>query len=195
MRLIGKRRLAAAGAVAALAGLCITGSAASASASTTVLHAGNGDRAHVCTIIGQDSHEEQAVVCVDMNTSLSSSGAPVVNAYAELICQLPDGSTLRCLQANAYGALATATTGAGHRYQPSCSGSNCSTGRNIWFIGQMTFSSSNCQSSLANNAWAVLYGQGALTSIQLASYDPPMYLGSTANDSGNESTGHYQICP
>lgn len=60
----------------------------------------------------------------------------------------------------------------------------------------MTFSSSNCQTSLANNAWAVLFGQGAQTSIQLASYDQLMFLGSpAANDSGNQSTGHYQICP
>lgn len=196
MRLIGRHRLAAAGVAAALAGLCIAGSATSASASTPVLHASNGDVAHQCTVIGQDSHEEQAVVCVDMRTRLSSSGAPVVDAYAELYCQLPDGSTLRCLQANAYGTLATATAGAGYRYQPSCYGSGCSTGRNIWFIGEMTFSSSNCQSSLSNNAWAVLYGQSALTNIQLASYDAPMYLGSPeANDSGNQSTGHYQICP
>lgn len=196
MRLIGRSRLAAAAVATALAGLCIGVSATSASASTPVLYASHGDVAHQCTIIGQDSHEEQAVVCVDMRTHLSSSGVPVVDAYGELYCQLPDGYTLRCLQANGYGTLSTATTGPGFRYQPSCSGSACSTGRNVWFIGEMTFSSSNCQSSLANNAWAVLYGQGALTNIQLASYDAPMYLGSpAANDSGNQSTGHYQICP
>lgn len=60
MSLIGKRRLAAAGAVAALAGLCITGSATSASASIPILHAGRGDVAHQCTVIGQDHHSEQA---------------------------------------------------------------------------------------------------------------------------------------
>ena len=197
MRLISKRRIAMVAAAGAVAGLCIAGSANSASASIPVLHAGRGDVAHVCTIIGgPDNFDEQAVVCVDMHTSLSSSGAPVVDAYAELICELPNGDTRRCLQANAYGSLSTATGGAGHRYQPSCSGSGCSTGRNIWFIGEMTFPTSNCQTSLSNNAWAVLFGQSALTSIQLASYDLPMYLGGTnANDSGNESTGHYQICP
>lgn len=196
MRLIGKRRLAAAGAIAALAGLCVAGSATSASASTPVLHARNGDVAHVCTLIGpEDSFTEEAVVCVDMYTSVSSSGDPVVKAYAELICQLPDGYDEQCLHANAYGALATATGGAGPRYQPSCSGSTCSlNGRNVWSIGTKTFSASNC-GSLANNAWAVLYGQSALTSIQLASYDPLELLGPPyANDSGNESTGHYQIC-
>lgn len=196
MRLIGKRLLAAAGAIAVLAGLCIAGLATSASASTQVLHAGRGDRAHQCTLIGPaDSFSDEAVVCVDMNTSLSPSGNPVVNAYAELLCQLPDGETRRCAQANSYGALSSATGGVGYRYQSSCSGNGCSTGRNVWFIGQMTFSSSNC-TSLSNNAWAVLYGQNSQTSIQVASYDPLELLGSPyANDSGNESTGHYQICP
>jgi hypothetical protein len=195
VRLISKRRLAA-GVAAALAGLCIAGTPTSASASIPVLHAGNGDVAHQCTIIGgPDSFSEQAVVCVTMQTSLSSFGAPVVDAYAQLICELPDGTTRRCLQANVYGALATATAGAGYRYQYSCTGTGCLTGRNTWFIGEMTLSPTNCQSSLSNNAWAVVYGQDALTSIQLASYDPLMYLGPTANDSGNESTGHYQICP
>ncbi|HZR51576.1 MAG TPA: FUSC family protein [Streptosporangiaceae bacterium] len=196
MRLTGKRRLVAAAIAAmAVAGLCITGPATAASASTPILYADRGDVAHQCTIIGgPDSFSEQAVVCVDLDTSLSSTGAPVVKAYAELICELPDGTTRRCLEAVADGVLATGT-GVGPENTPSCLGVGCSTGRNIWLIGQKTLSASNCL-GLANNVWAVLYGQGAYTYIQLAPYDNPMYVDwSNSNDSGNESTGHYQICP
>jgi hypothetical protein len=204
VRLIGIRRLAAIAAAAAAAGLCVAASAASASASVPVFWVGDGQEAHQCTVIGSDQYGNQGVVCADLLTAEPVLGDPEVQAQVEIICQNPSsGKPFNgeepCAEAHAYGALANAQAGAGYRYEWACGHSYgaCSASRNIWPIGtqdELDYSS-DCQTSLTYNYWAVVYGQGALTSIELPGSGKWVYLGPPqANDSGNQSSGHYQIC-
>jgi hypothetical protein len=203
MRLIGKRRLAAVAASAALAGLGIAGPAVSASASTPVLYAGAGQEAHKCTVIGTDRLGNQGVVCADLIADETIFG-PEFYGQVEVICQHSQNGVVQevqCAEAHAYGALVNAQTGFDQRYEFDCGHSYgpCAANnqRNIWTIpGGQPGNGDNCQASLADNYWTVAFGQGNLTSIELPGSDQWVYLDSpAANDSGNQSTGHYQICP
>ncbi len=206
MRLIRKRLLAAA---AAVAGLCIAaGPAVSASASAPTLHAAYYptlyaayyQEAHQCTVIGTDYWGNAGVVCADLIADPNTLGFPEARAQVEIICQNAAGAEQQCAEAHAYGALANAQTGAGYRYEFDCGHSYgpCSAGRNIWpMAGQVLhLPAPDCFTGLAANFWTVVYGQGALTSIELPGSGKWLYLGSPqANDSGNQSSGHYQVCP
>ena len=201
MRLIGKRRLAAVAAGAALAGLCIAGSATNASASTPgVLYAANGDQAHQCNVIGSDQYGNQGVVCADLIATINLyNGEPQALAVAEVFCQNSQKIVVQCAETHGYVALANAQTGAGTRVEGDCGHSylRCSSGRNYWAAGDgFLDTSGNCLTSLLDNYWGVVFGQGALTSIELPMSDKWVYLNSSnANDSGNESSGHDQVCP
>lgn len=199
MRLIGGRRLAAVAATATLVGLGIAGSATTADASTPILYASANQMAHKCTVIGIDQYGNQGVVCADLLAYQYTSG-PEAIAQVEIFCQTSSGVVEQCAEAHAYGTLSNAQTGTGSRAEFDCGHAygRCSGGRNYRIMGSQWlefYANDNCQTSPAYNYWAVIYGQGALTSIELPRSDKWVYLDSAnANDSGNQSSGHYQIC-
>lgn len=194
MRILNKRRILT---VAVAVSLCITGWAGSASATNNgpVLNALNNDVAHQCTVLGTDGSGNRGVVCVDLNTN-ASLGYPAVQAEMELFCQNKSLGYVPCEEIHARGTLANAQSGPGPIIQWDCVG-NCAVGRNTPGIGFDSFPEeglTTCEFAYVNNVWAVVYGQGYVTRIRLPS-GSWVYLGATANDSGNESTGHHYICP
>jgi hypothetical protein len=202
MRIISKRGIAAA---VAAAGMCIAVPVGSASASGGVLNASSGDEAHQCTVLDNytDYDGNQAVVCATLQTNINA-GYPTVGASEDVLCQnvhrVPV-QQVRCAEVHEYGAIANAATGAGRRYEFDCGHSwgLCPAGRQTTQMGSYVFPGEGldtCPFGYANNVWAVVYGQGALTSVELPGSDIWVYLDSSAaNDSGNESSGHYYICP
>lgn len=205
MRIINKRRIAAA-AVAAAAVTCIAGPAAPAGASTPILHAIQNQVAHQCTVIGTDNLGNKGVVCADLNSGIDPYGTPEVVAQAEIICETSSGTVVQCAEVAANGVFANAYTGAGDVWHLSCgyTWGPCSTGRNYLYLGSQTYpglTASNCLSDLSHNIWAVVFGVDPKTgnyntAIKLPGSGKWVYLTPpSANDSGNESTGHYYICP
>jgi hypothetical protein len=205
MRFISKRGIAATGIVASL---CIAGSAGSASASGSVLNAQSGDVVHQCVQVGHDNLGNQGVVCVDLDTYMTSDGHedfPAVQAKMEIVCENNEGAEVECAEAHEFGLIANAATGAGTRHEfdcghqwPACSGGH-NGGRDVINIGNDYFpeeGTTTCDFAYINSVWAVVFGQDSQTSIELPGSGEWVYLSSaTANDSGNESTGHYYICP
>jgi hypothetical protein len=211
MKLIGKRQLAAAAATATLASLCIAGSAASASASTNVINASTGNgypQAHQCVIIGRDwPYGNQGIVCADLYAYDTDYG-PMVSGWMEAYCENSSNQIVQCAEVNEYGSLANAVNGVGARVNYHCGHSYgpCSDitvgiqppGRNIVNVGSASIGdiSATCGTDPVDNYWDVVWGQGNLTAIELPQSDSWVYLSSpAANDSGNQSSGHYQVCP
>lgn len=199
MRIVGKRWIAAA-AVSVVT--CMAGPVVSASASIPVLHASQDQVAHVCTVIGSAPYKGvtyQGVVCVTIFSEIDLDGSPGVVAQLEAVCQTPSGNEVQCAEIHAIGTLANAATGpdgnmvsySGHAFGP------CPAGRYYMAVGLGYYTgitASNCQTSLSSNIWALAYGSG--TGIELPGSGQWVYLSSsTGNDAGNESTGHYYICP
>jgi hypothetical protein len=207
--ILGKRRIAAAvAAVTGAAVMCIAGPATSASAATSPLYAHLNPVVHKCTILGDavspvDGVDYEGVLCVDLR---AFTGGPV-EADVELLCQVAAGQPnygheVQCAEADSYAVLANAVHGVsanyvqcGHTY-PACSAT-----RNIWEIESDPLYDTNsqtCASDTQDNYWTVAYADTywGLTRIELPGSDQWVGLNAVSgNDSGNESTGHYQICP
>lgn len=123
----------------------------------------------------------------------------LADARVELIRETPAGQTVQCANAkaefNLYGVgwnVGTTLVQCGHAYGP------CSSGRNQWTTADYasSWTDSNCTSSLDNvtHLWAVVFGGD--TSIELPGSGKTVTLdASNANDNGNQSSGHYFICP
>lgn len=199
----GLRRLAIAAAGAALASLCIAASPVSASASTIpILFASEGQQAHHCAVLGQpDRLGNEGVVCVDLIAEDDEFGDVLAVSQVEGLCQninYTPAKVVKCDAIDIYATLANAVTGAGTRIEVTCT-TNCpSTTRQYWPIEyDYVDITGNCTTDLDDNFWSVIYGQGALTYIQLPGSHNKVYLSSLTpgNDSGNLSSGHYQICP
>jgi hypothetical protein len=190
--------------VAALGVAWLTGGA---NAATSPLYAHLNPVVHVCTVIGdavspRDGIDYQGVVCIDLR---AHPGGPV-EADVELICQVGPGQSnygheVQCAEAETYGSLSNAVNGqqggtghCGHAY------GSCSTTRNIWEVGTEPLYNTNtktCASDVSDNYWAVAFADTywGITAIELPGSDTWVYLNGSGNDSGNESSGHYQICP
>ena len=176
-------------------------------AALPILHtsmSGSGQEAHECTVVGNDG-TTQGVVCVDILTGIydSNSGeGSYAKDQVEVYCQnISSGADVQCANAlvtfgfyNAAGGANSGTDECGHSYGP------CATGRN--YYSNTTFdypwsswSDSNCASDSngATSVWAVAFGGGD-TVIELPGSDKSVSLVS-GNDGGNESSGHYFICP
>jgi hypothetical protein len=141
---------------------------------------------------------------VDLNTGIDPYGTPEAVAQAEILCQTSSGTVVQCAEAFTHGNVWNAATGeTSNSGGGACGHANgpCSTGRNYFVLGSETFpclTDRNCQSSLSSNIWAT-YGDfisdDVRTAIELPGSGQWVCLDSShANDSENESTGHYYIC-
>ena len=200
-RILPKRGLIAAVVMAAVA---LFGSVTPASAATgpygfTILHADAGNGAHHCGVLatGIDTGTGtvvEAIVCVDIDTSGSGSVYRATGAI-EAFCSIPNGATVRCGSISVHAFFANASSGAAD-FNWSCSGSSCSTGRNIIYGSSVNYNgTSNCTSNPANDVWTTALGN---TSIELPNTSdlvvgtvwPAIY-----NDGTGYSSGHYWVCP
>lgn len=197
MRIIDKCRITGA-AVAAV--LCIAGTATSASASTPppTLHANQRDASPAnCTSLGSDQYGNSGEMCIGLETYPDSNNTSTLWAktMSEIYCINSAGAWTQCAEAQLYGTIADGQTGAGTRAEYHCGHAYGPCKPEAVNLGSRSFKASSC-GSLSNNIWGVAYGQGALTGVELPVSGKWVYLGSSnANDSGNESTGHYEICP
>ncbi len=199
----GLRRLAIAAAGAALASLCIAASPVSASASTIpVLIASQGQQAHQCAVLGSpDQFGNEGVVCVDLIASMDYFGDEWASTQVEGLCQNIRSSppkVVQCAAIDINAALSNAVSGPSNSLDVGCSNDCPVTTREYWPIrSQPADTSGDCRTNLDDNFWSVMYGQGAWTHIQLPGSNNKVYLSSQTpgNDSGNLSSGHYQICP
>lgn len=202
------RRRVVATTLTALA-LAVASANDASAASLPILHGsttGPGQEAHQCTVIGNDGTTE-GVVCIDILTGLSdsSSGAgDYAKDQVEAYCQhMATGADVQCANAmatlglyNGAGQGNSSTFECGHSHGP------CSTGRNYWTNTDFNYpwsswSDANCALSVTEptQVWAVAFGDND-TVIELPGSDKNVELSTaSSNDSGNESTGHYFICP
>lgn len=200
-----KRSLAA---LVITASAVILGTSLPASATTgtdgfTILHAGYGDAAHVCGVVGSYGGY-QGVVCADIITSEVTPTDYYAYGQVWAYCQKGSGSTavdVQCAQVDFGGQLSDEATGivagvgmavCGHQYGA------CSTSRNelSTYPTQIAYTSNaDCGSdpNSDHDVWMNVL-QGA--EIELPVYDKWVYLesGSGANDGGNFSSGHYYVC-
>lgn len=201
----GKLKFAAAAALTAF--IAVVGTSMSAHAATgaggiTILHASNGDMAHQCTVIGEvDGY--QGVVCADLLTGLLGSQY-WVEGRVEAYCQTDAGVEVQCADVDLlYGEMADGGGGntliggtqCGHSYGPCSTGRNYAYSRSNFYYDTSTYPVS-CSSSTGSitQVWAV--AAGGVVGIELPKSDKWVYLSTAnSNDGGNESTGHYYICP
>ena len=172
-----------------------------------ILDASTGAQAHTCTVLGSAADSNigqtvQGVVCADLLTA-AGSGGYTVKGQLELVCETPAGADVQCADVIAKGELANAaagvvaTTGS---YQCGHSYGACATGRNYVTTGTYSYPGTTASACSSNggsttDAWGLALGGGD-TQIELPGSDKWVSLSSsTADDNGNESTGHQYICP
>jgi hypothetical protein len=176
-----------------------------AAESIPILYASQGGTAHQCTVIGSAPYKGityQGVVCADLHTGMDSNGNIWYRGEIEAYCQTSSGAEVQCANVEATGA-ATSTFGDWGTAQINCghSAGQCSASRNLQWTGPsyiQGITRQNCTDSPPFTIWAIVIGStnGGDTIIQLPGSDAYVTLTpSNANDSGNESTGHYYLCP
>jgi hypothetical protein len=173
----------------------------------TILNALSDAQAHKCNVIGGDG-SYQAVVCSDI---LTYEGATDYYAYgrAEAYCQTASSAHTVVPCENIFEATQLSTgdgTNTG-TYTLGCGtgGPACPDGRlykstRNWDYSIHNAGGGTCSSNPGSSydVWDVVWGGG----VDGASIQTPdgawYYLSSfygNGNDGGNESTGHYYICP
>jgi hypothetical protein len=212
----GHRLSKIAAVIFAAAGM-MTGTISQASANTgagglTILYASSQNMAHACNVI-RDDGSYQAVVCSDIVTY---EGSTDYYAYGrtEIICQTSSTPhTIRaCNSIWAYDTLEAGdgtNTGEFPPAKSSCAG-NCPSGRfylstSNWVYKIADAQGGRCSSNLSSSyvLWNVVWGQNAPSNNYITEGSLPdgtvFSVGSDssypANDNGNESSGHYFICP
>ncbi len=203
----GKRKAAA---LLSLAVLGTLGASGSANASTGVdgfpiLHGSTSQFAHTCTVIGSDTDNHQAVVCVDIQALPGSSkGEYTAVGEVEAYCQTGSGSAAtvtKCDTVDLNGIFANGAGGEVGTGSWSCGLSTtaaCSSGRNVVLTTKFYTYTSTTGCDLNPNSyyatWMIAQGE-PLTMIKLPTSHKATYLGAgNANDGTGESTGHYYIC-
>ncbi|HEY1820527.1 MAG TPA: hypothetical protein VGG83_11415 [Trebonia sp.] len=166
-------------------------------ATVPVLNASAYDAVHHCEVLGSDSDDHQAVVCVDIYTEPNpeaSTGFWAVG-FVEAGCQTDAGTPVQCANVQLEGALSNAngTTDGTDLYQCGHSNGACPAARIKEPTNWMTWESDTSDATLSYNVWTVAYG--GVTQIELPQSDKTITLntGLGANDGYNYSTGHYEV--
>ncbi len=168
----------------------------------TILHASSDQQAHVCNLISLDA-SYRAVVCADI---LTYEGASDYYAYAraELICQTASQVEVACKSIAGAVELATGSGSTTGWYTDFCGPGACPDARyyiltRTWEYSISAVRNGTCSSNVdsAYQVWTVVLGgggtkiqtpDGVMTTMGASGTRPP-------NDSGNESSGHFFICP
>ena len=172
-----------------------------------ILYASQHGFAHQCSPIGDDTVTE-GVICADIVTFPNGEG-PGYLAYAqvEAICQnMSSGTAVQCAHAStAFGLYGPGTnwplntetiTQCGHLSGP-CAGPGQ---RNYWQSPAISYTENLNQCSgnvnLETQVQSVVFSADFFTYIELPGSGKKVYLDpSNGNDSPNQVSGHYFICP
>jgi hypothetical protein len=191
-----RRLLALAAAIAACAAVAVTPAQA---ATFTILHANLGQEAHTCVAFGNDG-TYQAVLCVDILTGWEADGSAYYGqGQVELLCE-KGTQVVGCQQASVTAGLYNEGDTGWEGYSFECSqalGFNPCVGdgqRNYVLLNsiELTSTSPSCSADPndPNALWTVAFG-GAVFILPDGNYANF----NNGNDDGNESTGHYFVCP
>ncbi len=197
--------------IVAAAASILTGQLASANATVlpSVLYASQSGFAHTCTILGNDG-TTQGVLCTDIVTGPDPegiSGQYWAEAQVEEYCQtISNGALVQCANATAeFGLFGPGTTfplnahsftQCGHASGP-CAGVGQ---RNYFQAPSMEYYEdlNHCSGNVnyETQVQTVAFSDQFNTSIELPGSDKTLYLTPTnGNDSPNQGSGHYFICP
>ncbi|MFI9275250.1 hypothetical protein ACIGXM_31745 [Kitasatospora sp. NPDC052896] len=174
-----------------------------------ILYASQGGFAHQCTVIGNDGTVE-GVVCADIVTGLDPEGVQGqywAEAQVEAYCQnIQDGIIVQCANATVdFGLFGPGTSWPlnAHTYAQCGHGAGPCAGlyqRNYFHAPSMGYSEdiNHCSGNvgLETQVQTVDFSENFNTSIELPVSDKTVYLTPlNGNDSPNQASGHYFICP
>lgn len=204
-----KRALSRVLTVTAAALACLTGQIAPASATTLppILYASQDGFAHQCTTLGNDG-TVQGVICADIVTEPSGEGAGyLAYAQAEAFCQnMLTKIIVQCANATVdFGLFGPGTTWPlnSHTYSQCghASGPCAPFEQRNYFKAHVINYTENSNQCSGNGGYetqvqTVVFSEDFNTAIELPASGKMVYLTPTNdNDSPNQVSGHYFVCP
>lgn len=201
------RRLSRLAAIVSAAAAIMMGVVSPASADTgaggfPILYASSHQMAHKCNVVGDDG-TYQAVLCSDLVTAENSTQYDV-HGQAEAICQTSSTPhvIVACESISIVTSLANGHGYVSGGYGPLCGGdAPCPDGRYVVSTPNWVYNIANSAPACWSNAssaylmWDVAWGSEYYTYIQVPDGTKYDLAYANLNDSPNESTGHYYICP
>jgi hypothetical protein len=174
-----------------------------------VLYGGDDSFAHQCKVIGVAVRGYEAVVCSDLQ---AGDGGTMDNPYyyvdgqTEAYCQTISGTVVGCegVEVSAQLSSGAGVVGTGgyecgtFDSSVACAGDGqrnyVPDGGEAWWI--TVGAEADCATDLGsyNQVWNVVFGGSGVTEVQLPNSGAVETL-TVGNDGGNQSTGHYFICP